>query len=196
MALEDILKLIKEEAEKKSQEIIKKAESEADNNLSIAKEEAEKEENNLIQYYKNQAMKEKERVIDNAKLDIKKRILKEKRLLLSLLYEKAVKQLKNLSKDEYLSLIQKLIIENTMSGNEQLIISDNDKYITPAFIKGFNSKNKGFNISLSKEKGDFSGGFLLKTDKQQVDCTFEALITLIREEHEVELAKIFFGENK
>ncbi len=196
MALEDILKLIKEEADSEGKRIIADAETEAEAIKDNAREEAKKEEKRLLEYYKMQAEKEKSRIVDNAKLDIKKKMLREKRHLLDLLYGKAIEKFQKLSRDEYISLIKKLILENTVTKKEEIIISKKEKHINQAFIDGFNKQNKGFNISLSDNKGDFEGGFLLKAEKQQVACTFEALISLIKEEYEVELSRIYFGEEK
>lgn len=196
MPLDDILNLIKEEAEQSGQNIIKKAKIEAQNNAASAANEAKKQEARLLQDYRTKAEREKERIIDNTKLDIKKMILNKKRSLLSLLYKKAIERFEKLSKEEYLALAKKLIHENTISKNEQLIVSKSEKIINKSFIDSFNKENKGFNLSLSGEKGDFKGGFLMKTDKQQVDCTLEALIVQVREEYEVEITRIYFGEYK
>ncbi len=196
MALEDILNLIKEEAESEGSKIVSKAEAEAEGIISSAREEADREEKRLMEHFRNRAEKEQERILDNTKLEIKKMILKEKRSLLDRLYKDAIDKFKSLSREDYISLVKKLLLENTSNKKEELIVSRQEKIITPAFIDSFNKENKGYDLSLSNEKGDFEGGFLLRAEKQQVDCTFQALIALIREEHEVELSRIYFGEEK
>lgn len=194
MALEDILDLIRSEAEEEAAKIIREAESKAANYIEHAKEQGRHEEKRLLHSYSQQAGKEKQRVIDNTRLEIKKQLLREKRTQLNDLYNKAVKKFENMKKEQYLSLIEKLIKENSITKNENLVLSDREKYINESFVQTFNKNNKGYNMKISREKGTFSGGFMLKTEKQQVDCSFDALIALIREEYEVKLSAIYFGE--
>lgn len=110
---------------------------------------------------------------------IARRILKEKSDIVSSCIEYVDKVLKEADTDKYFKMIEKLIIKYAHSENGMLILNKRDNDILPEkFIDNVNLiiNKKNANIELSKEIGDFDGGFILRYGGIDENCTFDALI--------------------
>lgn len=104
-------------------------------------------------------------------------------------FSTALKKLRALDDKKYLSVIGALLTE--AEGGEKIIIAKRDKgLITGKFVE---SVLKGKKFTLSAE-GDFTGGVILSSDKYDVNLTFEALLSEMREDGAGEVAEILFGE--
>jgi len=193
MALGDILALIESDARDKAKDTLADAEKQAQAILKQAGQDAEDITENIQREYSKKASLEKNRIIDNTRLDIKKRLLAKKQNLLSLAFQKSLTKLQGLPKKTYLSLVEKLLGENVTTGTEELVLSPKDKYLTEAFLQAYNKKHKT-RLKISPQTGDFSGGFILKTATVQTACTFEALLNTVREDHAVAVNRVLFGE--
>ncbi|MCF0126958.1 MAG: glycogen/starch synthase, partial [Pseudobutyrivibrio sp.] len=61
-----------------------------------------------------------------------------------------------------------------------------------AFLTELNSKIKG-ELVLSKTIGDFKGGFVLESNGIEINNTYEALVSSLRDDLEFEVAKVLFN---
>lgn len=138
----------------------------------------------------------KEQMLASARMRLQKENLAAKCDLLNEAFAKAVDHVKNLSDNEYLGLIEDLMVKAVETGNEEVIIGKNETRITDTFIKQVNRKlGTGFkgNLLLAKERANISGGFILRRDKVQVNVSTEVLVNQARESLEMELAEELFS---
>jgi vacuolar-type H+-ATPase subunit E/Vma4 len=86
--------------------------------------------------------------------------------------------------------------EAVESGDEEVIIDEEEKRIDHEFIKQVNRRlgcgYKG-NLRLADERGDIGGGFVLRRGRIKNNFTFKVLLARARKELEIELAKELFG---
>ena len=201
MALEDILKKIKEETDAKISEIdshIKKRVEE------IAKE-GEKKIADLRKHLLHEADgKIKEEIRSKlaiAQLDFRKALLTEKRRLLDETFDAAFEDIRNLGDEDYRKLFKKLTLQVAEEGNGRIFISNKDrKRITPSLIEEINrdlhKMGKSATLELADEEVDIDGGFILKMGKIEINCSLSSLFKKMTEELESEVSGILFSPER
>ncbi len=195
------------EAEQVVEKILADAKAEAEKIKKQAqdKEAAEqaKLDERLIEYKKQTetlaekaGKDEKSHILAAARMDIAKQFLAEKRKILDEVFEQARRQLRDLPDEQYQEPITKLMLDVVETGNEEVVIDKNENRIDQKLIKQINHKlgpgHKG-NLSLSDEKQDLGGGFILRRGKIKTNVSIDVLLGHARKELEIELAKELFS---
>ncbi len=135
------------------------------------------------------------RILATARMDAAKAILAAKHRALDAVFDKAKQNLLAMDDDEYKKFISAMIKSSIETGDEVLVIGQNEKRIDDAFIKQVNRElGTGFqgNILLSSEREDISGGFILKRGDISVNVSIEVLMEIAREELETQIAVKLF----
>lgn len=135
----------------------------------------------------------KMRLLAAARMEIAKDFLGEKRKILDEVFEQAKIQFTNLPDEEYRNVMAQLMKKAAESGNEEVIIDNEESRINDELINQVNQQlgNKG-NLKLSKEKGNLGAGFILKRGKIKNNVSLQVLLDQARKEMEIELAKELF----
>jgi len=197
-------------AEQVTEKILADATAEAEKIKQQAKEKEAAEQaklNQQLDEYKKQtkilAQKagddKKSHILAAARMDIAKQLLAEKRKLLDEVFTQAQTQLQNLPDEEYCELITKLMLDAVETGDEEVIVGNNERRIDQDFIEQVNQKlssSKKGNLKLSGERQNIAGGFILKRGRIKNNVSLEVLLTQARKELEIELAKELFGNQK
>ncbi len=196
------------EAEQVVEKILADAKAEAEKIKKQAddKEAAEKAKlNEQLSDYKKQtdiiAQKagedKKAHLLAAARMDIAKDYLAEKRKILDEVFDQARQKLQNLPDGEYCKLMTKLMLKAVETGDEEVIVDNNEKRIDQKFIKHINRElEPGYkgNLRLAGVRQNLGGGFILKRGKIKNNVSIEVLLAQARKELEIELAKKLFGE--
>jgi V/A-type H+-transporting ATPase subunit E len=199
MALEDILRKIEEDAKREADKILSEAKERAEEIIRNAQEEADRAKGRLMEEARRNAQTHKSRLISMAELDMRKEVLQEKQSLIDLAFRKALERLTGMEDDEYRTLIERMLMQSVEYGDEEIILCERDKSrISQGFIQAFNKKleseGKLGKLTIAEETGDFSGGFILRRGKIELNNTFDALLQAARGELETEISQILFGE--
>lgn len=139
---------------------------------------------------------EKLHILAAARMDVAKDLLVEKRKILDEVFEKAQNQLENLPDGEYLKIMTRLMLDAVETGDEKVIIANEEKRIDHEFIKKVNRKlGPGYkgNLSLSDERENLGAGFILKRGRIKNNVSLKEMMAKARRELEIELAKELFG---
>lgn len=193
MALEHILKKIREETDVKLSEI--------DSRMGKKLEEITKEGDEKIAELREELLHKAEEKIEQerrsrlalTKLDFRKELLSEKRRLLDETFRTAFEDIRNSSDDDYRKLIKKLILQAAESGNGKIFISNKDRTkITKSLIDEINEElHKEDNpviLELAADGADIDGGFILKMGKIEINCSLSSFFKEKREELESEVS--------
>jgi V/A-type H+-transporting ATPase subunit E len=134
-----------------------------------------------------------------AELEERKGLLQAKQQIIDEVFDKARQELANLPVEDYRQLIYKMLLESSITGDEEIIIDEKDKSrITPDLVEKVNkelkTKGKSGNLKISAKTRPMIGGFILKARDMEINSTFDSLIKLQREELETGIAKILFEE--
>ena len=131
-----------------------------------------------------------------ARMEIAKEFLVEKRKLLDEVFEQAQTQLQNLPDEQYSDLWTKRMVEAVETGNEEVIVDNNERRIDDKFIKLVNRQlGPGYkgNLRLADEKQNIGAGFILKHGKIKNNVSLPVLLAQARSKLEIELAKELFS---
>ena len=132
-----------------------------------------------------------------ARMDIAKKYLAEKVKILDEVSTKAREQLQNLPDEQYCEFITKLMLDAVETGDEEVIVDNNETRIDHEFIKQINRRlGPGYkgNLRLSDEKQNLGGGFILRRGRIKNNLSLDVLLAGVRRELEIELAKDLFED--
>lgn len=189
---------ILKDAEERKEKILAEANEKKANILSKKKKEAEKLEAEMIEKATREAQTRKERVISGAELSARNKKLEAKQAIITDVFNMSIESLCNLKEDEYKSFIKNTILSLNIDGDEKLILNDKVKNIVDnSFLAEINEalvkNNKLGKLTISNETANYKGGFILEKNGIEINNTFEALVTSLREELEFEVAKELFN---
>jgi len=152
----------------------------------------------IIAQGRKEAVEHKRRMIGIAELEARKEVLAAKQKLIDEAFAGSLKELMEADLKTYLKLFRQLLVENVQSGTETVALSSKDLKRIPAdFWKDINeelqTKGKAGKLVPAKEPRDIHGGFILLAEGVEINCSFEALLTMKRDELEPEVAAILFS---
>ena len=198
MSIDKILSRIDEESAEAVREIISRAEEEA---AAVSREYAARAGElgaALEAKAEKKAAEEKRRLLVSEKLELRKAALVKKREILSTLYEDAKKRIEGLSGEDYLSLMQALVISAAVSGGEEIVPAAGQGHLfDAAFIGKLNDAFPGGgNFTVASEEGSFKWGVVLREGRHRVDLSLETVFEQIVDRIEPEVSAILFGERE
>ena len=182
------------------------AQAEIDRTLAQAREEAAR----ITERYKAQADAEaaalaarsekaaaerEERLVSVAQMEARKVGLAAKQEMVEKVYERALEKLRTMPQEQYTAVLAALLIQASATGTEEAIFSpeDRDKAGKAAVAKANEQLPKG-GLTVSQETRNISGGFILKDNNVEVNCTFDTLVRLQKAETAGAVAKKLFPD--
>lgn len=196
--IKNLTSKILKDAEERKEKILASANNEKEKILSKRREEAKKVEAEILEKAKLEAENKKERIISSAELEVRNKKLEAKQEIISEIFERSVIELCDLKETELRGFFKAVVLNSKITGTEKVILNENGKkVITNAVINEINEElvKKGVKgeLTLSTETGSFKGGFILEKDGIEINNTFEALVSSLRDELEFEVARILFS---
>jgi V/A-type H+-transporting ATPase subunit E len=201
MGVEKVTRKIAADADARSEEILTEARRRSEEILARARDEISRMEEETERLAGIVEREETERHIALATLENRKAVLREKRTLIERAFEQALEQLASRDKKAYQRMIRNILLQVVESGDEEVIISDHDRSrLDDAFLRDLNATlaKKGRNgaLTIPREAAPIRGGFLLRSGRLGIDCSLDALLDTAREELEIEVSRLLFGENE
>ena len=193
-------------AEQVVQKILAEAKAEAEKIVNDAKAKAAEQgdqldtqiaefEEKTAQMAKEAAEDKLQRMLAGARMDNGKQLLAAKGEILNDIFEQSRKAVNDLSDERYLAWVTAAMKQAAESGDEEVIIGKDEKRIDEAFISRVNKQlGAGFkgNLSLSSQRADISGGFILARGKVQVNASTDVMIENLKESMQIELSQMLF----
>lgn len=186
---------ILKDAEERKESILASGEEEKEKILSKKLAKAKELEEEIIKKAKAEAKSKKERILSSASLKVRNDKLSAKQEVIKEVFEKSIEELSSISGKELLAFIRESILSLGEIGEQTMILNkDGMDIVDLTFMYELNQSlgEKG-NIKLSQEVGNFKGGFILEKDGIQINNTFEALVSSLRDELEFEVARALFN---
>ena len=148
---------------------------------------------NTAELARKAAEEKKLQILARARMETAKEILAQKRKLIDEVFESAKDRLKKLPDNEYLDLMEKLILKAVQSGDEEVIVDKNETRISDNFLNRVNQKMSGSkSLRICPDREQIGAGFILKKDKIKTNVTIEVLCKQARRNLEADLAKELF----
>lgn len=160
--------------------------------------QAKQAEAEILEKGRQSAAELRQRRNSNARMDAKKQELAAKQALLDEAFQLAYQKLTQLPEGAYEELLANLAVRASTSGKEQLIFSQADRAAlggkVTAKANGLLAKaGKTAELTLSPNAGDFQGGLLICDGDVEVNCTFETLVRMARNEIVGDVTKALFA---
>ena len=191
--IKNITSKILKDAEAGKENILAAAEEEKSKVLSKKVSSANEIAKEILEKAEVEAKSKKERVISSAKLKVRNNKLAAKQEIINEVFEKSIDKLTTLSKEEFLSFLENTISSMNLTGRQTLILNKEGlKFVDSVFIDKLNKKINA-EITLSETAGNFKGGFNLENNGIEINSTYEALVSSLRDELEFEVAKVLFN---
>lgn len=191
--VKNITSKILKDAEAGKENILATAEEEKNKILSKKVSSANEIAQEILEKAEVEAKSKKERVISSAKLKVRNNKLAAKQEIIDEVFEKSIDELTKLSKEDFLNFVKNTIVSMNLSGKQNLILNEEGlKFVDAAFIDELN-KSVNAQITLSETAGNFKGGFILENNGIEINSTYEALVSSLRDELEFEVAKVLFN---
>jgi V/A-type H+-transporting ATPase subunit E len=201
MSVENIAKRIIDEAQVDARSVSEKAEQE----MAKLRSGLEQEERELREETKKKIEVEAEEIvkrrISSARLEVRKRILGQKDMIVGEVYSEAKGRILALSDEEYLNFLKKLVVSYSVGGDETVIFPTEDaarlKAKLPQWEKDVTRerKEKGItgSLSLSSETRDIEGGLVLSQGRTEINLGLDGILAETKYLLEGEVTDILFG---
>ena len=190
--------------EKITQKITAGAQAEIDSILGTAKEEAaqisaryQAEADSIAAELaakgEKAAAEREERLVSAAQMEARKVQLAAKQEMMEQVYTRALEKLCSMPADQYAAVLAELLVKASSTGTESVIFSAEDREkVGQAVVEKANAAS-GKKMVLSDETMPVQGGFILKDQNVEVNCTFETLVRLQKAETAGAVAKKLFA---
>lgn len=195
MALEEILKKIKEETDGKLAEINFHIEKKVEEIMQEGEKKIVELRETLFKEAKEKIIEERNSKLATARLDFRKKLLQEKHRVLQETFQRAFEDIRNLDDNDYRKFIRELILEVAGEDKGEIFISGRDeKRIDSSLIDEINKtlkrQDKSATLKLARENASIDGGFILKMGQVEMNCSLSSLFKKKREELESEVSAI------
>ena len=191
MALADIKAKIKAE----SQAQIKALEAENDAKVREISRKVNAEIKEVQDSYAARLGREEPEVLRRreivAELDAKRVDLGVRQQLMSEAFDAALQQMTAMAPDKYVKFADKLLAQAVSTGSEVVFVGKNEKHLDQRWLDGYNASHNT-TLTLSGERLAISGGFVLRNDRIDTNCSWEMLIADSRADIETEVVKRLF----
>ncbi len=195
------------EAEQVIEKILSDAKAEADKIAQQAREKAAGEQAKLdeqLAAFKKQsaalaekaAEDEKAHILAAARMEAAMEYLAEKTRILDEVFKRARQRLGELPDSEYRDLMARLMREAVETGDEEVVVGQNETRIDQTLVDAVNGKleaDRKRNLRLSDERNNLSGGFILRRGKIKTNVSIDVLLQQARSNLEIELAQGLFS---
>ena len=186
MALVDILEKIEKDTASKIAELEKSFEEQK----KKLEEESEKQQKEIDKTMNKKVEEKSAKILEKATtlaaMEAKNQLLQAKRVIIEEALEAAVEELSN--SDKYEDILSKMLNKADLEGEVEVVSAKGKEDSTK---KAIASSEK--NYSLADKSINIRGGFILKTEKIEIDNSFETIIKKqLREELEINVHKLLF----
>ncbi len=196
--IDRISQRILEDAQAEAARIIEEAEQRARSIKDRKVKEVEKSNQKLHEENMAKAQERRRRMLSAAELEMKKETLAAKQQMIDEAMEKAKQAIMDMPKDEYRRVISKMLLESAQGHEEVVFSAADEERLDQSLIDQVNQElkeqGKKGELKLSPERGEFEGGFILRSGGMEINNTFGAILRMSRNHLEARLAEILFGK--
>ena len=192
--MEKITARMKEDAARSLSELNAQTEQELRRIREESAARAEKERETADERAHLAAQERYERLCSAAEMETRKLTLSAKQKVLAETCDRALEILCSMPREEYLSLLVRLLKAAGGKGDEKIALSAKDCDEMGETLVERANKELNAHYTLAGEAADIRAGLVLISEECDVNCSFETLLALSREKTERGAAKLLFAE--
>lgn len=198
MSVEKIVEKIITDAKAEAERILEEARREVERIRAQGEQEALDAQQPILREAEAEAQRRRRMHLSLAQLEARSNILSARRQALDHVFAEAARRLAELTDQEYLSFLRRLLIAAADTGEEEILLSPKDRARLDAnFLESVNAEllkaGKKGALKVAQENRDLGGGFVLRGQGYEVNVSFSVLVRQAKERYESEVASILFG---
>ncbi|OPZ65569.1 MAG: V-type ATP synthase subunit E [Firmicutes bacterium ADurb.Bin506] len=196
--LDRLKSVILQEARDRAAAIVAEARARGERVVQEARARGEKSVEEAVARAEQAAAENERRAEIGRSLSKRNATLKARGDMVDTLISEIPEGIRALGKERYLQIIRKMMLEAAPAGKVDVVVSTRDKaLISDAFLSAIAAElgKQGRTVSFRLAGYDESikGGFLLKTETLEVDCSLDALVAMSEDELAPLVAEALFG---
>jgi len=194
--IENLTEKILNDAEERKQKIIKDAEKDAEIYIKQQQLAADTKYQKNITQYENELRNKLQNQVSKQHIITRNSLLKTKQELIEKVYDVALKQLQEITKEQFLQFVEQIITNSGFVGDVALQLGENSKNIlTTTELETITKKYVPEKIiTISSAFASNQSGIILSQDGVEINYTFEAILRTLKDEIGAQLVEILFGE--
>lgn len=196
---EKISRRILSDAQSKVEALLAEAGEKADAIIAVVEKEAAQRKGQILEDAGKEVVEQKRRILGMAQLDARKETLEAKQELIAEAFRQALEKLADFEEEAYFDYLHQMFLISIKTGTETIILSPRDKErIPPKFWeklgKDLVASGREGKSTLGPASPEIKGGFILQAEGLEINNSFNALLSMHKEELEPEVAAILFKE--
>lgn len=192
--IDKIIQRIETDAQADIDRVLNEAKAEAADIAAAYQAKAEAEAAELAAKNEKVASEREERLVSAAQMEVRKATLAAKQDMVEKAYALALEKLCSMPDAQYIETVAALLVQAAPKGTGKVIFAPAEKErIGKAAVEMANEKLGG-QLTVAEETRPIRGGFILSDGKVEVNCSFDTLVRLQKNETAGAVAKILFPE--
>ena len=191
--IEKITQRIESDAQAEIDRILGDARDEASRIAANYRAQADEEAAELAAKNEKAAAEREERLISAAQMEARKIQLAAKQEMLEKAYVLALDKLCAMPEEQYVTVLADLLVQASSNGREEAVFSHKDRERVGKAAVAKANERSGKQLRVSEETQPIRGGFILKDQNVEVNCTFETLVRLQKAETAGAVVKKLFA---
>ena len=193
--IDKIIQRIEADAKMEVERILSAAQDQAAEITELYQGRADAEAAELAARNEKNAAEREDRLVSSAQMEVRKTTLAAKQQMLEKAYTQALDKLCSMPDAQYIETVAALLVQAAPKGTGKVIFAPAEKErIGKAAVEMANEKLGG-QLTVAEETRPIRGGFILSDGKVEVNCSFDTLVRLQKNETAGAVAKILFPEN-
>ena len=195
--LEKMKSQILDEAGKAADVKVAEAKAQAEELIQAARTEAAREAESISRKSEAEVANYKERAASSMDLQKRSRILEAKQAVIAEVLDKAYEKVSTMEKDEYFSMLLKLVGKYALAQDGEICFSAKDLERLPSGFEeqaGEIAAEKGGSLKVSRETRDIPNGFVLVYGGVEENCTLKAMFEAKRDELADKVNHLIFSQ--
>lgn len=195
--LEKMKSQILDEAGKAADVKVAEAKAQAEELIQAARTEAAREAESISRKSEAEVANYKERAASSMDLQKRSRILEAKQAVIAEVLDKAYEIVSTMEKDEYFSMLLKLVGKYALAQDGEICFSAQDLERLPSGFEeqaGEIAAGKGGSLKVSRETRDIPNGFVLVYGGVEENCTLKAMFEAKRDELADKVNHLIFSQ--
>ena len=195
--LEKMKSQILDEAGKAADVKVAEAKAQAEELIQAARTEAAREAESISRKSEAEVANYKERAASSMDLQKRSRILEAKQAVIAEVLDKAYEKVSTMEKDEYFSMLLKLVGKYALAQDGEICFSAKDLERLPSGFEeqaGEIAAGKGGSLKVSRETRDIPNGFVLVYGGVEENCTLNAMFEAKRDELADKVNHLIFSQ--
>jgi len=195
MALADIQNRIISDARQEAAALVEAAKERAATQIERERTGAAAEEAESADAARKEGDTLKIKMVSPVKISAKNEFLAARQEQIEEVYRRALADMKKLGARQYRAAITSLL-ETLPSGiGGEIVPATNKASEVRKAVSAFSKTRKGSpRLSVKRASKQFSGGFIFRSEKFNLDCSFESLMKDVRDKTENRVAELLFGK--